>query len=129
MRYSVLTRLQATELPASSRREPAINCTRLRRLSARNSEAPVQFVDQQAAARLVGLEPLAIDHQLRNGALAHAAHDLGGSGRVGVHVDLGVLDAVCIRNCLAARQSGHQIVAYNCTFIEGFYCKSRCYDL
>ena len=49
------------------------NCTRGRRLFARNSKADAEFVDEQAAAGLVGLEPFAIDDQLRNGALADTA--------------------------------------------------------
>ena len=81
----------------------------------------MQFVDQQAAARRVGLEPLAIDHQLRNGALAHAAHDLGGSGRVGVHIDLGVLNAVCIEKLLGGAAIAAPDSGVNCTFIGGFY--------
>src|SRR5208337_258262 len=71
-----------------------LNCTRVRRLSARNPQAEIQLVDQQSAAGLVRLKPFAIDDQLRHGALAHVLNYLGGCGGIGVDVDLGEGHAV-----------------------------------
>jgi len=56
----------------------------------------MEFVEEEAAAGFVGLEPLAVDYQLGDGALADAAEDLSRSGGVTVDVDLGVRDAVLI---------------------------------
>jgi len=60
----------------------------------------MQFVKKEPAARLVGLEPLAVDHQLRYGPLAHVAHHLGRGGRIIVHVDFCISDAVRIEKLL-----------------------------
>ena len=69
---------------------------------ARNPEALVELVEEQAAARRVGLEPLAVDDQLRNGALADVANDFGRGGRIGVDVDLGVGNAVGVEKLLGS---------------------------
>jgi hypothetical protein len=79
---------------------PIFNCTREAGLSARNSEAAHQLINKQAAAGNVGLEPFAIDHQLRDGALADAAQDLGGGGGVGVDIDLSIDNAMLIEKLL-----------------------------
>src|SRR5271166_1965101 len=79
---------------------------------ARNTQSFVQLIDQQAAARLVWLEPFAIDHQLRNGPLAHATHHLSRGGRLTVHIDLDVLDAMRIEKlsgCPAIPAPGNPI--------------------
>src|SRR5665213_878883 len=67
---------------------------------ARNSEALAKLVVQQAAAGLVGLEPLAVDHQLRNCPFAHVSNHLGRSSRIPVHVDLGVGKTVRVQKLL-----------------------------
>jgi hypothetical protein len=54
----------------------------------------MELVEEQAAAGGVGLEPFAVDDQLRDGALADVANDFIGGGGVGVDVDFGVLDTV-----------------------------------
>ena len=74
-------------------------------------QAHMEFFKQQSAARLVRLKPLTIDDHLRNGALAHVAHHFGGGGRIVVHIDLGVFDAMCVEKLLggpavAAPRSG-----------------------
>ena len=60
----------------------------------------MQFVVQQAATRPVRLKPLTVNHELRNGPLAHMAHHLSRCGRISVHVDFGVLDAVRFKELL-----------------------------
>ena len=71
-----------------------LDCTRHEPSGARNPQTLVQLIDQQPSARLVGLEPLAVYHQLRNSPLAHTAHQLGRGSRVTVHIYFRVLDAV-----------------------------------
>ena len=106
----------------SVQRRSTLNCTRVRRLSARNSQALAQFFHQQAAAGRVGLEPLAVDHQLRHRALARMLNHFGRGSGIRVHVNLSELDAMLrSRNSLADRQSRHQFVAYNSTVIGKFY--------
>ena len=60
----------------------------------------MEFVEEQTAARGVGLEPLAVDDELGDGALADAADEFGGSGRIGVDVDFGVRNAVDVEELL-----------------------------
>jgi hypothetical protein len=60
----------------------------------------MQFIEEQATAWLVGLEPLAVDHQLWNGALAHVANDFFRRGRIVVHVDFGVRNPVRLKELL-----------------------------
>src|ERR1019366_10807457 len=50
------------------------DCTRATASGARNSEALVELIKEKAAARLVGLKPLAVDDELRDGPLAYSAH-------------------------------------------------------
>src|SRR5580658_2390941 len=69
---------------------PTLDCTRRKRLTARNPQSRVQLIEKQPATRLVRLKPFPVDHQLRNRPLAHAAHHLGRGDRIGVHVDLRV---------------------------------------
>ncbi len=61
----------------------------------------MQLIEQQAAARLVGLKPLAIDDELRNGPLAHVAQKLGRCDGIGVYIDFGVRDAMRIEEQLS----------------------------
>lgn len=60
----------------------------------------MELVEEEAAAGGVGLEPLAVDDELGNGALACVVDDFGGGGRIGVDVDFGVLHAVRIEELL-----------------------------
>jgi hypothetical protein len=60
----------------------------------------MEFVEEQAAAGGVGLEPFAIDDELGDGAFAYVAEDFGGGGGVGVDVNFGVWDAVGIEELL-----------------------------
>ena len=45
-------------------------------LHAREPEPLLQLIEEKTTARRVGLKPLAVDHQLRDGPLAHVAHHL-----------------------------------------------------
>jgi len=56
----------------------------------------MEFVEEEAAAGLVGLEPLAVNDELGDGALADAAQDFSRGLVIAIDVDLGVLDAVGI---------------------------------
>ena len=47
----------------------------------------MEFIEEQAAAGGVGLEPFAVDDQLGNGALANVAENFSGGGRICIHVD------------------------------------------
>lgn len=58
----------------------------------------MQFVKKQAAAWLVGLEPLAVNDQLWDCPLAHALEHLRGGRRIIVHVDL------CVRNSVRLKE-------------------------
>ena len=69
-------------------------------LSSRDAEAALQFVEEQAAARRVGLEPFAVDDELGDGALAGVTDDFGGRGGVGVDIDFGIRNAVGIEKLL-----------------------------
>ncbi len=99
------------------------------RLGARYPQAPVQLVDQQAAARRVGLEPLAIDHQLRNGALAHTAHYLRGRGGICVDIDFGVRNAMSVKKLLGGAAITAPGSGVNLHVHRGMILKLRCYDL
>jgi len=50
--------------------EPTSDCTGSIRLGPRNTKTLLELVVEQPSPRLVRLEPLAIDDQLRNGSLA-----------------------------------------------------------
>lgn len=69
-------------------------------LAACDIETPVELVVKHAAPRCIGLEPLAVDHQLRYGPLAHVAQHLIRRGGIVVDVDLGVLNAVGVKKLL-----------------------------
>ena len=60
----------------------------------------MQLVKQQPAPRPVRLEPLAVNHQLRNGAFAHVAYHLSRSRRIRVHIHFRVLNPVGIEKML-----------------------------
>ena len=60
----------------------------------------MEFVEEQAAAGGVGLEPLAVDDELRDGALAYAADKFVGSGGVGIDIDFAVWNTVGIEKLL-----------------------------
>ena len=60
----------------------------------------MEFVVEDAAAGGVGLKPLAVDDELRDGALADVTKYFGGCGGIGVDIDLGVGDAVGIEELL-----------------------------
>jgi len=98
-------------------------------LSARNSESGEQFVDEQAAAGLIGLEPFAIDDELRDGALADAVDEFGRGGRVGVDIDLGVCDAVLIEKLLGGAAIAAPGGGVNLHVHREILPKLRCYDL
>jgi predicted cupin superfamily sugar epimerase len=80
--------------------EPTFNFTGARRSGARNVESLVKFVVEQSAARLVGLKPLPIDDQLRNGPFADVSNQLVGGAGVLVDIDFGVGNAVRIKKLL-----------------------------
>ena len=106
-----------------------VDCTREAGLSARNSEADEQLVDEQAAAGLVGLEPFAIDDELGDGALADVIDDLGGGGGIGVDIDLGVGDAVLIEELLGGAAITAPGSGVNLHVHKQILLKLRCYDL
>lgn len=60
----------------------------------------MELVEEEATAGGVGLEPLAIDDELGDGALADVADEFGGGGGIGVDVDFGVGDSVGIEKLL-----------------------------
>ena len=64
-------------------------------LCARDAEALVELVVEKAAAGFVGLEPFAVDDELRNSALAGVADSLGRGGRVGILIEFREFDPVC----------------------------------
>lgn len=68
--------------------------------AAGNAEAAVEFVEEEAAAGGIGLEPLAVDDELGDGALAYVADDFGRGGGIGVNVDFGVRNTVGIEELL-----------------------------
>lgn len=55
---------------------------------------------EEAAARPVGLDPLAIDDELGNGALAHMRQDFVGGAGSFLNVDVGVGDVVGFEKAL-----------------------------
>ncbi len=63
-------------------------------------EAHAQLFYEQAAARRVGLEPLAIDNHLRNGPFAGVTLDFGHRRGVGLDINLRVDDAVRVEKLL-----------------------------
>ena len=98
-------------------------------LSARNSEAGEQFVDEKAAAWLVGLEPFAVNDELRDRALADVLDDRGRGGRVGVDIDLGVGDAVRFEKLLGGAAIAAPGGGVNLHVHKQMLLKLRCYDL
>ncbi len=60
----------------------------------------MKLVKEEPAAGDVRLEPLAIDNELGNGALADLADEFGGSCGILVDIDFGVPDAVGIKELL-----------------------------
>jgi len=73
-----------------------------------DAQAFRHLVIEKAFARAIRLYPLAINHELRNGALARALDDFLGSSGV-VSISISVNARLCFaRKRLAVRQSGHQ---------------------
>src|SRR6185437_7476239 len=66
----------------------------------RDSEALAHFFVEQAFAGAVGLEPFAVNHQLRNGALADFAEHVVSGSRCGFDVDFGVGESVLVEEAL-----------------------------
>src|ERR1035438_2533698 len=64
------------------------------------SEALRHFGVEETAARAVGLDPLAIDDELRNGALADVGEHLFGRAGSLLDVDFGVGDFVNLEKAL-----------------------------
>lgn len=60
----------------------------------------MQFIQQQPMPRPVRLKPLAINHQLRNGAFAHVTYHFSRRLRIRVHIHFGVLNPVSIEKML-----------------------------
>jgi hypothetical protein len=52
----------------------------------------VKLVIEKTATRLVGLKPLAVYYELRNGPLAHVAYNFIGGRWIEIDVDLGVFN-------------------------------------
>jgi hypothetical protein len=52
------------------------------------------LIEEKSAAGAIGLNPLAIEDELRDGALASVGDDFGGGSRVGIDIDLAVGDGV-----------------------------------
>jgi len=67
---------------------------------ARDSQAFVELVDEEPAAGGVGLKPLPIDDNLGDGSLADVTKHLGGRGGIGIDIDLGIANAVRIKELL-----------------------------
>jgi predicted cupin superfamily sugar epimerase len=64
------------------------------------AKAAIELIVKDAAARFVGLKPLAIEHKLRNRPLADMAQHLGRGSRIGLNVDFGIGDAVSVEIAL-----------------------------
>jgi hypothetical protein len=60
----------------------------------------MELIEKKAAPRYVGLKPLSIDHELRNGSLADVTKYFCGCGGIGVDIDLGIANAVRIEKLL-----------------------------
>jgi len=69
-------------------------------LAACDIETPVELVEEQASSGRIGLKPFAVNHQLRNGPLAHVPQHFVRRGGIAVHIDLGVFDAVRVEKLL-----------------------------
>jgi hypothetical protein len=61
-----------------------------------DSEQLAHLFVQEALARTIGLNPFAIDYELRDGSFAHVLDDLFRGSRGGLDIDLGVRDLVFI---------------------------------
>ncbi len=105
------------------------DCTSRRTLGARNSEPLVQLVIKQAPARFIRLEPLAVNHQLRNSALAHVAHYLGRRRGIGIDINLSVSKAMRVKKpfCREAVTAPGRRIDLN-RHIPTLDC-ANCYDL
>ena len=66
----------------------------------RNPQAFVELVEEKAPAWCVGLEPLPIDDELGDGALADVTKHFGGCGWIGVNIDFGIANTVRIKKLL-----------------------------
>jgi len=87
--------------PPAARYQPALRPVEANgNLDPANSQPHLQFIQKQAAPRFVGLEPLSVDDQLRNRALANVANHFGRGSRICIHVDLCVFDPVRIEKLL-----------------------------
>lgn len=72
----------------------------------RNAQALSHFVVKKSLADAVGLDPFAIDDELRNGALAGVADNfVGGAGR-GFDVDFAIADFVLVEEALGLAAIG-----------------------
>ena len=60
----------------------------------------MELVKEQAAAGAIRLEPLAINDQLRDGALANVANELIGRRRIVVDIDFGVGEVMGVEEML-----------------------------
>jgi hypothetical protein len=89
----------------------------------------MQLVEEQAAPRLIGLEPFAIDDQLRDGTLAHMAEDFGGGGGVKIDVDLGVFDSVGFEELLGSPAIAAPGSGVNLHLHSPILAVWRCYPL
>jgi hypothetical protein len=61
-----------------------------------NSEELTHLLVQEALARTVGLNPFAIDYELRDGSLADVADQLFRGPRGGLDIDLAIRDLVFV---------------------------------
>ena len=64
---------------------------------------------KEALARTVGLDPFAVEYELRDRPLAHITDNLIRGARAGFDIDFGEGNLVLCRNRLASRQSRHQV--------------------
>lgn len=71
-------------------------------LAAPDVEALVEFIVEQPAAGRIRLPPLAVDHHLRNGALADAAKNFIKGFRSLFDVDFGVFNTVSFEELLGS---------------------------
>lgn len=89
-------------------------------------QAPAQLVEEEAAARRVGLEPHAVDDQLRHGPLARVAdYFIRGVG-IGVDIDFSVGNAIGLKELLggSAVAAPRRRVNLHChtLILPGFHC-------
>ncbi len=65
-----------------------------------NAEALVEFVVEEPATGLVGLEPFAVNDHLGDGALAYVADNFVGGGGIEIHIDFRIRNAVSFEKLL-----------------------------